>query len=53
MNFVSQYAVWTVHILSLDHGSCQQQIGLKFKEETSELLIWNVAFCGTEKWIPR
>jgi len=24
----------------------RQQVGIKFKEETSEVLIWQIALCG-------
>jgi hypothetical protein len=31
----------------------RQQVGIKFKEETSEVLIWQIALCGGETWTLR
>jgi hypothetical protein len=30
-----------------------QQVGFKFKEETSKVLIWKIALCGGETWTLR
>jgi hypothetical protein len=34
-------------------NSFQQQIGLKFKKETSKVLHWSTALCGAETWTLR
>jgi len=34
--------------VQLEAWSFHQEIGLKFKEETSEVLIWQIALCGGE-----
>jgi hypothetical protein len=31
----------------------RQQFGIKFKEETCEVLIWQIALCGGETWTLR
>ena len=31
----------------------RQQVGFKFKEGTSKVLIWNIAMCGGETWTLR
>jgi len=39
---------WTLR--AADQKFFYQQIGLKFEEETSKMLIWSMALCGVETW---
>jgi len=42
-----------IYIYELEHDSFYQQTGIKYKEETSEVLHLECSLWGAEKWIPR